>query len=567
VDILEALVTTLERRYRLLLHAYPRDYRTRRGEEILGTLMESAAPGQRRPGRADLTDAISGGLRERLGLNALPGFANGLRLSGPIALALTAGLAAGSWITGARHAAGTVVAAVWAGAVLARLALPRAGSAAAALAWLVTIVAAKVDGLDVLQRLPNQWFLAPIVLGAIAVAGTFHRPTAVERIGLGVGASGLLVLSLAGPSLPVPEPHELIPVFPATFHLPQWALHAWLAPVLLALAGVALATGRRDTRALWAALILLVPMPLIVRPPYLPWSPVVGDVPDPSLLPALTTAVIALMLVIAVGLAVRARQAQTPHDVAADLLARCGRLCLATAAGLAAFVLGTAVLNPNPNPRAGPAIIGLALVAAAPLASRWLPRWVTRLLLAAGLAAFAAGALGSPAFRTIGGEPAAVAVLAVLALIAWGRSPRGAAILAGVAFAVVAGIAYGLAFGSPEFIVMDLPFVPSDDCRDVFSDALFSCAGLAWAQAVIPSIVTGVLVPTMVCSIVAVLRDGGIRASGVFVVSFAWFLGAFGPTLLPLGYLVVGVLAFGVLQTARVVQRLRVPPSNGVGVA
>lgn len=56
----------LRQRYRLLLHAYPRWYRRRRGLEILTTLLDLAEPGRRRPSWADALDIVGGGLRCRL---------------------------------------------------------------------------------------------------------------------------------------------------------------------------------------------------------------------------------------------------------------------------------------------------------------------------------------------------------------------------------------------------------------------------------------------------------------------------------------------------------------------
>ncbi len=57
---------SLERRYRLLLHAYPRQYRRTRGAEILTTLLDSAAPGQTWPHWRDAADLVRGGLRYRI---------------------------------------------------------------------------------------------------------------------------------------------------------------------------------------------------------------------------------------------------------------------------------------------------------------------------------------------------------------------------------------------------------------------------------------------------------------------------------------------------------------------
>jgi hypothetical protein len=56
----------LERRYRRLLRLYPREFRARRTDEMIGVLMASAAVGQNRPARGDVSDIVRGSLRERL---------------------------------------------------------------------------------------------------------------------------------------------------------------------------------------------------------------------------------------------------------------------------------------------------------------------------------------------------------------------------------------------------------------------------------------------------------------------------------------------------------------------
>jgi hypothetical protein len=59
-------IDRLRRRYARLLWAYPRWYRKERGTELVTTLLDDAAPGQRRPTRVDLVDMVRGGLRTRL---------------------------------------------------------------------------------------------------------------------------------------------------------------------------------------------------------------------------------------------------------------------------------------------------------------------------------------------------------------------------------------------------------------------------------------------------------------------------------------------------------------------
>ena len=56
----------LERRYRRLLRLYPREFRARRAEEMIGLLMASAADGQNRPARGDVSDIVRASLQARL---------------------------------------------------------------------------------------------------------------------------------------------------------------------------------------------------------------------------------------------------------------------------------------------------------------------------------------------------------------------------------------------------------------------------------------------------------------------------------------------------------------------
>jgi len=58
-------VTGLERRCRWLLRAYPAWYRRKRGEEMLGTLLEASPPGRKWPSVRDARALVIGGLRVR----------------------------------------------------------------------------------------------------------------------------------------------------------------------------------------------------------------------------------------------------------------------------------------------------------------------------------------------------------------------------------------------------------------------------------------------------------------------------------------------------------------------
>jgi len=87
----------LERRYRTLLLAYPVRYRRRHGTEMVTTLLEMAAAGQRRPGVAEALHLLGSGLRQRFRLPA----GRPVAVVAAILVALTMGAfgaAVGSWV-------------------------------------------------------------------------------------------------------------------------------------------------------------------------------------------------------------------------------------------------------------------------------------------------------------------------------------------------------------------------------------------------------------------------------------------------------------------------------------
>jgi len=97
------MTTSLERRYRHLLHAYPAAYRRRRGDELLATLLEAAAPGQRHPTLRETLGLLGGGLSVRAGLagGCAPWtlWAEGLRLGALLLLvSLTGDAASATWL-------------------------------------------------------------------------------------------------------------------------------------------------------------------------------------------------------------------------------------------------------------------------------------------------------------------------------------------------------------------------------------------------------------------------------------------------------------------------------------
>ena len=73
--------TVLERCVRVLLRAYPPDYRRRRGEEIVGTLLEAASPGRSFPTFWDTVALLMSGRHARAARNRRLSLSANLRLS------------------------------------------------------------------------------------------------------------------------------------------------------------------------------------------------------------------------------------------------------------------------------------------------------------------------------------------------------------------------------------------------------------------------------------------------------------------------------------------------------
>ncbi len=263
--------SSLERGYRRLIRAYPRSYRERRGEEMLATLLESAVSGRTRPTRRDAAELLAGAMRERLGIHAVPGFASGLRMAGPIAFVLAAAFATSDWLLGRRTVLATIVAIAWAAAVLVRMVHHRAGPLATILAWLTTlgvaIVAAVVpltfeypDGhLISLPQTPGR-YLIPIAFGLIAVVATLthqSRSSIVDRLAGPAAVGGLLAITAI-----VNGVGRLHDVLSLSADYPAWTNFVWLAPLAILLGGLVTAIARRQTELLWAGALIAVPTPV-----------------------------------------------------------------------------------------------------------------------------------------------------------------------------------------------------------------------------------------------------------------------------------------------------------------
>ena len=126
-------MSNLEQRYRRLLLAYPRPYRTVRGDEMVGTLMESSAPIRSRPTAKDTMALVLGGLKVRSGSGQRLTVADGVRLVVLLAASLAVVSEANFWFADVRGSWGYTfpsMASSWVSLALGLLAI-----ATVALAW------------------------------------------------------------------------------------------------------------------------------------------------------------------------------------------------------------------------------------------------------------------------------------------------------------------------------------------------------------------------------------------------------------------------------------------------
>jgi hypothetical protein len=89
-------MSKLERRCRMLLRAYPAAYRSERGEEIIGTLLEATPPGRAWPRSRDLRSLLAGSLRARAAQNRERTTAANLRVAALAGIAAYVALSATS---------------------------------------------------------------------------------------------------------------------------------------------------------------------------------------------------------------------------------------------------------------------------------------------------------------------------------------------------------------------------------------------------------------------------------------------------------------------------------------
>jgi hypothetical protein len=311
---------------------------------MLATLLDGVAPGQTRPTRQDTAELLAGAIRERLGIHAVPGFAAGLRIAGPIAFVLAAGFATSDWIQGHRTPLAAVVTAVLAVAVFARVVRPRTGSVATVLAWITTVgVVVAVNAaqaammfeparLLVVGEAPSR-YLIELAFGLIAVLAALlpqTRSSLVERLAEPAAVAGLLAVTLIMEVNPRPAMGYVLPPYPS------WTEYAWFVPAAILVAGLVVVVLRRQTALLWAGALLLAPMPATVD-----GTRLLGHLSDMRIVDLIqflvprTTQVVLLSaaLVTMVALAAAHQTAPFPRDGEAAV-ARAGAVCLGVAAGV-----------------------------------------------------------------------------------------------------------------------------------------------------------------------------------------------------------------------------------------
>jgi hypothetical protein len=268
--------TRLASRYRALLFAYPRDFQTDRGHEVVSTLLDLASPSQTWPRTADAIDLIGNGLRARTARIAAHGLAEGAQLAAPVAVSLSAGLAVflSVRVEPEARTVGLVAYLLWSAAALAwalprlRLARVLIGVAAVTTGALPGIAAA------VGAARPPLWVAMSLIgFGVIALAGT--SPGVVgpgrldDRLAVPLGAVGVsLVAGLLSRS--------------PSYYQPTLALAGLVVAAVIAvtssLALRRLARGRPSAAWWWATLLLALPGGWL--------GPIGGAVANPSTMPA-----------------------------------------------------------------------------------------------------------------------------------------------------------------------------------------------------------------------------------------------------------------------------------------
>ncbi|MEU8813280.1 hypothetical protein [Actinoplanes sp. NPDC048796] len=263
-------MSTLERRYQLLIRLfYPARYRHERESEIVGTYLELAPPGKRRPSWREVADLATGGARQHLRATEVTELRPGLRLAGLLAMATATALAA-LWAVlessptppdipwravpriGPITSLGAVVWALWLLAAFLFAVRPQWSRMAIGVALLGTVAVVPLSAATDVWRPPVHVLLAQFALGIVAL-GAGRLPVIERLLPLAAGAAA------AALSRPIIENNMIYMGEAATYMMTAIGL------TLLAVA-IAVAVGLGVTgqpRGGWALLILLGPIGLV----------------------------------------------------------------------------------------------------------------------------------------------------------------------------------------------------------------------------------------------------------------------------------------------------------------
>ncbi|MEU4556733.1 GlsB/YeaQ/YmgE family stress response membrane protein [Micromonospora violae] len=258
----------LESRYRRLLWAYPGDYQAERGDEIVGTYLDTVGPGRRWPSPHDAVDLLGAGIRERLrGYGAL-GLVAALPLAATAALSALVAVSvflllqvefedprfAGLDPVGPFQTLGAVIWLGWLVVGLAAMTLPGSWARTAAAGGLLLTVAVPPVAAVLGQPGPPLFVLVPAVALGLATLALPSHPGWVAR-GLPLLTAGCVTAASVAFSA-AENGGNMFTTYGSTPELLAMAGGLLFALVLLVGLGGAL---RADDAGLWAALLLATP--------------------------------------------------------------------------------------------------------------------------------------------------------------------------------------------------------------------------------------------------------------------------------------------------------------------
>ncbi len=198
-------MTPLERRYRILLRAYPNAYRDERQAELLGVLLDSAPKGQTRPAPREAIDLVCSGTRTRLRTLPTVTVAGGWCDVAAIAILGGPPLLAALLLIHSNGSAATIAVAIslFIGAVCLVVRRPPAASVlhvCGAVGFLIGLLSGWIDshafagltlfviGVTLLHLIPSMW------VRCYRLTGTGRRGTSIRTgilvAGVAAGVSG-----------------------------------------------------------------------------------------------------------------------------------------------------------------------------------------------------------------------------------------------------------------------------------------------------------------------------------------------------------------------------------------